>query len=124
MNDPLHQLCAQREAILNQLKALDRLRRGTLSRQMFTKTRGGKTVAQGPYFILQGFHHGTKFSQRIPAEAAETVQHQVNNFKQFQALADQCISLTDQITQLTQGAKKNSSPRRSKPSGSGKPKHS
>ena len=124
MTDHLRQLSAQRDAILAQLKSIDRLRRGTLSRQMFTKTQAGKTVSQGPYFILQGFHQGKKFSQRIPSQAAEAVQHQVQNFKQFQALADECISITDQITQMAEGGKKNSKPRRSRPSGSGKPKPS
>ena len=124
MTDQLHQLSAQREAILDQLKAIDRLRRGSLSRQMFTKIQAGKTVSQGPYFVLQGFHQGKKFSQRIPAEAAPAVQQQVENFKHFQALADECISITDQITQRAEGSKKNSRPKKSRRSGSGKPKRS
>jgi hypothetical protein len=127
MPNPIDQLFVQRDALLDQMKSIDRLRRGTLSRQVFTKKQAGQTATQGPYFILQGFHHGKKFSQRIPARAAERVQEQVGNFKQFQALADQCISLTDQITQLTEGlpgSKKNSRVRKSKPSNSGKPKAS
>lgn len=124
MTDQLQQLSARREAVLDQLKSIDRLRRGTLSRQTFTKTQAGKTVSQGPYFLLQGFRHGKKFSQRIPSEAAEAVQQQVENFKQFQVLADECISITDQITQLAEGGKKNSRSKRSRGSGSGKPKRS
>lgn len=127
MPNSIDQLSAQRDALLAQLKAIDRLRRGSLSRQVFTKQRGGHTVTQGPYFVLQGFQAGKKFSQRIPASAAERVQEQVDNFKEFQALADQCISLTDQITQLSEGlpdAKKNFRSRKSKPSGSRKQKPS
>ena len=127
MPKSIDQLSAQRNALLAQLKSIDRLRRGTLSRQVFTKEQDGRTVTQGPYFVLQGFQGGRKFSQRVPAPAAERVQEQVDNFKQFQALADQCISLTDQITQLAEGlpdAKKNSRSRKSKPSNSGKPKRS
>ena len=103
MPKSIDQLSAQRDALLAQLKSIDRLRRGTLSRQVFTKEQDGRTVTQGPYFVLQGFQGGRKFSQRIPAPAADRVQEQVDNFKQFQALADQCISLTDQITQLAEG---------------------
>ena len=127
MPNSIDRLSAQRDALLAQLKSIDRLRRGTLSRQVFTREQDGRTVTQGPYFVLQGFQGGRKFSQRIPAPAAERVQEQVDNFKQFQALADQCISLTDQITQLAEGlpgAKKNSRSRKSKPSNSGKPKRS
>jgi len=127
MPKSIDQLTAQRDVLLAQLKSIDRLRRGTLSRQVFTKEQDGRTVTQGPYFVLQGFQGGRKFSQRIPAPAAERVQEQVDNFKQFQALADQCISLTDQITQLAEGlpdAKKNSRSPKSRPSNSGKPKRS
>lgn len=120
----IDQLVAQREALLHQLQFLDRLRRGTLSRQVFTKTEHGRTRTQGPYFVLQGFHEGKKFSERVPAQAAERVQQQVDNFKQFQRLADECISITDQITRLAEGSKKNSRPRKSGPSDSGKPRRS
>lgn len=127
MTSNLDQLSAQRDVLLDQLKAINRLRRGSLSRQVYARKQAGQTHTQGPYFVLQGFHKGKKFSQRIPAQAAERVQQQVDNFKHFQALADQCITLTDQITQLAEavpGRKKNSRSRRSAPSVSGKPKPS
>ena len=127
MTNNLAQLSAERDALLAQLKTLDRLRRGSLSRQVYARKRAGSTRTQGPYYVLQGFHKGKKFSQRIPAQAAEQVQQQVDNFKQFQALADQCITLTDQITQLAEAlpdGKKNSRSRRSTPNASGKPKPS
>lgn len=127
MPNKIDQLSAQRDVLFQQLKALDRLRRGTLSRQVYSKKQAGQTHTQGPYYILQAFHKGKKLSQRIPAERAELVQQQVDNFKQFQDLTDQCITLTDQITQLAEGvpdAKKNSRRRRYKSSDSGKLKPS
>ena len=82
---------------------------------------------QGPYFILQGFHQGKKFSRRVAASQAAQVEQQVGNFKRFQELADQCITVTDQMTQLA-GAKpdrkRNSGRRRSKPGASRKPRPS
>lgn len=74
MPKSIHQLSAQRDTLLAQLKSIDRLRRGTLSRQVFTKQQDGRTVTQGPYFVLQGFQGGRKLSQRIPAPAAERVR--------------------------------------------------
>ena len=94
---------------------------------LYTKKTPGPTTTPGPYFVLQGFHKGKKFSQRIPASLASQVQQHVDNFKRFQDLADQCITLTDQITQLAQGAadtKKSSRRRRSKPGASRKPMRS
>jgi hypothetical protein len=125
MPNEIDQLATQRNALLSQLQAIDRLRRGSLSQQTFTKTQAGQLRSLGPYYLLQGFHHGKKFSERIPAQRAAQVQQQVQNFKRFQQLADQCITLTDQITQLAEPppeSKKNSSRRRSKPSASRKPK--
>ena len=127
MPDTIEQLSAQREALIVQLQSIDRLRRGTLSRQVFSRKQGGKTVAQGPYFNWQGFHKGKKFNRHIPADKAPEVQQHVNNFKRFQDLSDQCVTLTDQITQLAAGlpdVKKNSSPRRSRKRSSGKQKPS
>lgn len=127
MPNQIDQLCADREAILAELKTIERLRRGSLSRQVYSKKLAGLTLTQGPYYVLQGFYKGKKFSQRIPAEQADQVQKHVDNFKRFQQLADQCVSLTDQITQLAEAGpdrKKNSRPRRSKPGDSRKPRHS
>jgi hypothetical protein len=127
MTNKIDQLSADRDALLAELKAIDRLRRGSLSRQVYSKKLAGLTLTQGPYYVLQGFYKGKKFSQRIPAEQADQVQRQVANFKRFQDLADQCVSLTDQITQLAEtgpDGKKNSRRLRSKPSVSRKLKPS
>lgn len=127
MPNTIEQLTLERETLLAQLKSLDRLRRGSLSRQVYAKKQGGQDHTQGPYFVLQGFHKGTKFSRRVSAAQAEQVQRQVGNFKRFQDLADQCITVTDQITQLAEAktdGKKNFSRRKSKPDASRKPKHS
>ena len=127
MSRKLDQLSANRDALLAQLKELDRLRRGTLSRQVYSRKKGGQTLTHGPYYVLQSFHKGKKFSQRIPSQRVDQVQQQVDNFKRFQDLTDECISLTDQITQLADDAsesKKNFRSPKSKPSDSEKPKPS
>jgi len=127
MPDSIEQLSAQREALISELNSIDRLRRGTLSQQVLSKKRGDKTLTQGPYFNLQAFHKGKKFNCHIPADKAQEVRQHVDNFKRFQQLSDQCVTITDQITQIAEGipdAKKNSrhlrsgkkSSRRRKPS--------
>jgi hypothetical protein len=117
MPNSIDQLSAQRDALLKELQSIDRLRRGSLSSQTFIKKQGDKSVTQGPYFNLQGFHKGKKFNRHIPADKAPEVQQHVDNFKRFQELSDQCITLTDEITKLAEGlpdSKKNSSPQKSK----------
>jgi len=127
MPNPMDQLVAERAALLAQLQSIDRLRRGSLSRQTYSQKRDGQAHTQGPYFLLQGFHKGKKFSRRVPAGQAAQVEQHVGNFKRFQELADQCVTVTDQMTQLADAKpdrKKNSSRRRSKPGASRKPRPS
>lgn len=117
----------QRDLILQQMQAIDRLRRGSLSRQFFRSAQGDPAHQRGPYYVLQGYFHGEKFSARIPADQAQQVEQDVANYRRFQELAEQFVSLTDQITRLQdQGkeSKKNSSRRKFTPNSSRKRKPS
>lgn len=75
--------------------------------------------------MLQGFFHGKKFSQRIPAAQAAQVQQPAHNYQRFQKLAEDSVRLTDPLTQRESPAldrKKNSRPRKSTTNASGTPK--
>jgi hypothetical protein len=124
MKPTLDDLLQQRESVLLQMKAIDRLRRGCLSTQFF-KARPAKDAGpRGPYYVLQGFFHGKKFSERVPSDQAAQLQQDVENYRRFQALAEEFVTLSDQITrQQDQPAdlKKNWSPRRSPTNSSKKP---
>jgi hypothetical protein len=127
MSLSLDALKQQREQLLDQMGAIDRLRRGTLSRHFLKKHRGSQTVTHGPYFVLQGYLRGKKFSQHVAADVAPKVAEHVENYKRFQDLAESVVSLTDQITQLehqSPDSKKNSGRKRSPTNGTGKPKPS
>jgi hypothetical protein len=107
----LAQLEQRREQILQQIQSIDRLRRGSLSRQFFKKKRAGSQARQGPYYVLQGYIEGQKFSERIPAEQAREIEPLVANYQRFEELAEEFVTVTDQITRLRQDApeaKKNS----------------
>jgi hypothetical protein len=117
----------QRELVLAEMRTIERMRRGTLSRHFLRRQRGGRTLTHGPYFVLQGYWHGQKFSEHIPGEQAGTVAEQVKNYQRFQQLADRFVGLTDQMTQreaTSIDSKKNSNPRRSPTSASERPRPS
>jgi len=117
-------LVQKRQALLLQMQSIDRLRRGSLSQQFFQARPAAPTARRGPYFVLQGFFHGKKFSERIPPEQAAQVEQDVENYRRFQALAEEYVTLSDQITRLPdqpQESKKNSSRRRSPTNSSRKP---
>jgi hypothetical protein len=122
MQPNLDDLLKKRDAILRQMQAIDRLRRGTLSQQFFKAK--ADAVPRGPYYVLQGFLRGKKFSQRVPPDQADQVQQDVDNYRNFQALAEEFVTLSDQLTCLQdhpQDSKKNSSRRSSPTSSSKKP---
>ena len=126
MPEQLDSLLNKRTLLLQEMQTIDHLRRGSLSKQFF-KPQPGQTEQRGPYFVLQGFFHGKKFSQRIPAEQAPQVQEQVDNYRRFQTLAEEYVTLSDEITRLESqdsGGKKNSNRRSSPTSSSRKPKPS
>jgi hypothetical protein len=115
MKVTLSELRRQREQILQEIQSIDRLRRGTLSEQFFLKRRKGKTIRQGPYYVLQCYLKGSKCSERIPAQQAEQARADVANYQRFHELADQFVQITDRITRLENGqadAKKNSKRRK------------
>jgi hypothetical protein len=123
MHNSFSQLEQRRDHILQQMKAIDRLRRGSLSRQFFKKPRSCPKVQQGPYYVLQGYIQGQKFSERVPADQAPQIEPLVANYKRFEKLAQEFVDVTDQLTRLSQAApdaKKNSR-RKSARNGSAKP---
>jgi hypothetical protein len=127
MPTSLPELRQQREDVLQQIQAIDRLRRGTLSEQFFVKKTQGRTSRQGPYYVLQCYLKGCKCSERIPTDQAQQVKSDVANYQRFQALAEQFVHITEQITRLENGhtdAKKNSSRRKSPTNSSEKPERS
>lgn len=123
MKPNLADLLQQRESLLLQMKTIDRLRRGTLSKQFF-KAPPGASARRGPYYVLQGFFQGRKFSERVPPEQAAHVQQEVDNYRRFQTLAEEFVTVSDRITRLHDQPpdfKKNSSPKRSPTNSSRKP---
>ena len=127
MNPSSLPLEEQRDQVLNQMRAIDQLRRGTLSRHFLRRQHGGQTVTHGPYFVLQGYLRGKKFSQHIPAEQVPEVAAGVEGYQRFQALAERFVALTDQMTQNAEAfpdSKKNSGRKRSPTGASAKPRRS
>jgi hypothetical protein len=111
----LSSLAQQRDQVLEHMRALDRMRRGSFSRQ-FLKARGKGDAARGPYYVLQGYFKGEKFSERVPAEKASRVEEEVANYRRFQELCERFVTITDQMTRMTDeepGSKKNSRKKRS-----------
>lgn len=123
MNSNLDALRQQQQGLLQQLQAIAPLRRGSLSQQFF-KSPGRSATRRGPYYVLQGFFRGKKFSERVPRDQAAQVRQDVDNYRRFQSLAENYVTVSDQLTRLQDqrpDSKKNSNPRRSPPPSFRKP---
>lgn len=88
-------LQAQREQVLRQLAQLDTMEYGSLRAEHRPAPGGGTT---GPYYQHQVWEDGQNLSQRIPATEAPALQQALANRQRAEALAQEYIALTVQLT--------------------------
>lgn len=94
----------ERSRILEQMAQMDRMIRGHVSRQTFQVKRGGQTLTQGPYFLLQRREHGQNKCQRVGTEELDAIVAGVEAYQRFQKLAQRYALLTEQLTWEQQAA--------------------
>jgi hypothetical protein len=88
----------ERSQILEAMARIDRMIRGHLSQQTYQFKRGGQTVTQGPYFLLQRRQNGKNNCQRVGAEELENIVAGVQAYQRFQELVERYAALTEQMT--------------------------
>jgi len=88
----------ERAAILQEMAGIDQMIRGHVSEQSFEVTRHGKTVIQGPYYILQRREEGKNNCQRVPEHELDAIVAAVESHQRFQTLAARYAALTEQMT--------------------------
>jgi hypothetical protein len=98
--ETVQELEAQRNAILEQMRSIRSMRRGTINGQHFkTHLKGRKGVAlQGPYYVLSRREGEKTVSKRLryPAEL-EQAQSDVAEYKRFMGLCQQFERLTARL---------------------------
>jgi hypothetical protein len=88
----------ERSHILEEMARIDQMIRGHVSEQTFRIRRGGQTVTQGPYFLLQRRENGKNNCQRVGTDEVETIVAGVQAYARFQKLAQRYATLTEQMT--------------------------
>lgn len=95
----------QRNEIIDQLKSIQRIRRGQISEQYIERQGAdGKMKRFGPYYVWQASIQGKKRSRRIPKEDVEQVREDLQEYQEFKVLCEQLVDVTEKMT--CQGEKK------------------
>ena len=94
----------ERARLLEEMARIDRMVRGHVSQQTYEVQRGGHTVTQGPYHLLQRRENGRNNCQRVGAEELDFIVQAVEGHDRFQELAQRYAALTEQMTWDQQGA--------------------
>jgi hypothetical protein len=101
--DTVQQLEAQRNAILQEIRSIRSMRRGTVNEQYFkTRLKGRKGIVhQGPYYVLSRREGQKTVSNRLRSEAElEQARRDVAEYKRFLGLCQEFERLTARLGEL------------------------
>lgn len=104
--DTVQQLESRRNAILEEMRSIRSMRRGTLNEQYFrTRLKGRKGIVhQGPYYVLSRREGEKTVSKRLRSVAElEQVQKDVDEYKRFLGLCHEFERLTARLGELERG---------------------
>lgn len=104
--DTVQELEAQRNAILEEMRSIRSMRRGTINEQHFKiRLKGRKGIVfQGPYYVLSRREGEKTVSKRLrsPVEM-EQARRDVAEYKRFMGLCQQFERLTARLGELERG---------------------
>ena len=104
--DTVQQLEVRRNAILEEMRSIRSMRRGTINEQYFkTRLKGRKgMVHQGPYYILSRREEEKTVSRRLRSAAElEQARKDVAEYKRFLGLCQEFERLTARLGELERG---------------------
>lgn len=104
--DTVQELEARRDAILEQMRSIRSMRRGTINEQHFkVRLKGTRGVAlQGPYYVLSRREGKKITSKRLRAgPEVEQAQRDVAEYKRFVALCHEFERLTARLGERERG---------------------
>lgn len=93
------EILAHRAELLRQMAALDTMELGSLKAE-YRQNSSGQPV--GPYFKHQVWENGANASRRVPSDEAPGLEAAIANRQKFEALANEFIGLTVQLTRASQ----------------------
>ena len=100
--DTMQELEARRNAILEEMRSIRSMRRGTINEQYFrVPVKGtGKAKLQGPYYVVSRREGERTVSQRLRPFELEQAQRDIAARKRFALLCRQFEQLTTRLMEL------------------------
>ena len=101
--DSFQQLEKRRDAILEQMRAIRSMRRGTVNKQFLKVQHKGKDkpVSRGPYYVLSRRKQGKTVSKRLTSgEEVKQAQQDIEAYKRFVALCQDFEDVTERLGEL------------------------
>jgi hypothetical protein len=102
----VQQLESRRNAILEEMRSIRSMRRGTVNEQYFkTRLKGRRGIMQqGPYYVLSRREGEKTVSKRLRSAAElEQAQKDVGEYKRFLGLCQEFERLTARLGELERG---------------------
>ena len=102
MNESLTKNRKRRKELLEELAALEQMRRGSLSSQVFEAVRkDGTRVLRGPYMLYTFKEKGKTVSRRVnDPDLVPRYQAQIGAFRRFEAISAELIRIGEKISDL------------------------
>jgi actin-related protein len=103
--DTVQDLESRRNGILEEMRSIRSMRRGTINEQYFkTRLKGKKGMGhQGPYYVLSKREGKKTVSKRVPVAELEQAQKDVAEHKRFLGLCQEFERLTARLGELERG---------------------
>jgi hypothetical protein len=104
--DTFQRLESRRNAILEEMRSIRSMRRGTVNEQYFkTRLKGRRGIMQqGPYYVLSRREGEKTVSKRLRSAAElEQAQKDVGEYKRFLGLCQEFERLTARLGELERG---------------------
>ena len=108
MNLTIQELETRRNTILEEIRSIRSMRRGTINEQHFkTRLKGRKgIILQGPYYVLSRREGEKTVSRRLKSpEEVEQARRDVAEYKRFMGLCQEFERLTARLGELERGEK-------------------
>ena len=99
--DTMQELEARRNAILEEMRSIRSMRRGTINEQYFrAPVKGtGKTKPQGPYYVVSRREGERTVSQRLRPVELEQAKRDIAAHKRFLVLCREFEQVTTRLTE-------------------------